>query len=375
MTPTKNSPDKLIAFHFLSLAQGGVERMRLVLAEEFLARGWRVDLVVCSDHGELAAQVPAGARVISLNAPRSLKSVVPLTRYLKREKPDALISSLGHQNISALLAKKLARSGSWLAVTQHNALGAESNALSLQHKLLPFAYRILLPLADKVIAVSEGVADDLARRTKYDRSKIAVIYNPAKPKKGIVHSADIKHRASKESDARLPTFVATGRLAPQKGFDVLLDALVLVRQTRNCQLTIYGVGPDAETLQKHADHLGLAEHVNFAGFVSDPQQAIHDADVFVLSSRYEGFGNVLVEALAVGLTIVSTDCDFGPSEILQNGKYGYLVPVNNPEELARRMLYALDNRLDPQSQIQRASLFSIEAAVDRYLSLINTGKV
>jgi len=349
--------------------------MRLVLAEEFLAQGWRVDLVVCSDHGELADQVPAGARVVSLNAPRSLKSVAPLTRYLKREKPDVLISSLGHQNISAILAKKLARSESWVAVTQHNALGAESNALSLQHKLLPLAYRFLLPLADKVIAVSEGVADDLAHRTKYDRSKIAVIYNPAKPKKGTVHSADLNHKPSEGSDAEISTFVATGRLASQKGFDVLLEALVLVRQERNCKLTIYGVGPDAEALQKHANHLGLAEHVNFAGFVSDPQKAIRNADVFVLSSRYEGFGNVLVEALAVGLTIVSTDCDFGPSEILQNGKYGYMVPVNNPEELARSMLYALDNRFDPQSQIKRASLFSIEAAVDRYLSLIDAGRV
>jgi glycosyltransferase involved in cell wall biosynthesis len=370
--PATKTNRQLIAFHFLSLSQGGVEKMRLILAKELLSRGWQVDLVVCSAQGDLAALVPEGARVIDLRAARTIKSLVPLVKYLKNERPAVMISSLGHQNLAAIISRFCSRAGTWLAVTQHNALGVEAGALTLQHRLLPMAYRIALPLADQVIAVSEGVADDLAERTHYNRNNIAVIYNPAEPSKnGDMRSPSSLHRYFVEREQTGCTvYIAVGRLAYQKGYDILLRAFKSLTNVADCRLIICGVGPDKDELEALAVTLGLESQVDFVGFVERPASLIACSDIFVLSSRYEGFGNVLVEALSVGTKILSTDCDFGPSEILAQGVFGRLVAVNSESELYNGMLHAINDRYEPAELKKRAGDFSVTAAVDSYMKLI-----
>jgi glycosyltransferase involved in cell wall biosynthesis len=370
--PANKTNRRLIAFHFLSLSQGGVEKMRLILARELLARGWQVDLVVCSAQGDLAALVPEGARVIDLRATRTIKSMVPLVRYLKNERPAVMISSLGHQNLAAIISRLCARAGTWLAVTQHNALGVEAGALTLQHRLLPVAYRIALPFADKVIAVSDGVADDLAERTRYSRNKIAVVYNPAEPIKnaGRCNNFDSHRYFVEREQSGCIVYIAVGRLAYQKGYDLLLSAFKSLTSVVDCRLIICGVGPDREKLEALAVTLDLGSHVDFVGFVEFPASLIACSDIFVLSSRYEGFGNVLVEALSAGTKVVSTDCDFGPSEILAKGRFGRLVSANNESELYKGMLHAINDTYDSAELKKRAGDFSVTAAVDSYMQLI-----
>jgi glycosyltransferase involved in cell wall biosynthesis len=355
-----------IGFYFFTLAAGGVERMRVSLAGELLARGYDVDFVLCRAEGELRPLVPAGVRLIDLQVDRSLASIGPLVRYFRDDPPDAMFSSLGHQNVAAIIARKLAKSKVWLGVMQHNALSEESHSgLSLQHRLLPLAYRFALPYADRVLAVSEGVADDLATAAHYPRERIGVLYNPACPE-GVDEAAKIRpdHPFFDGPD---PVLVGVGRLTYQKGWDTLLKAFARVVEQRPARLLIAGVGPDEADLRALTAELGLSDRVDLVGFQKVPLAWMAAGDLAVMSSRYEGFGNVLVEALATGTPVVSTDCNYGPSEILEKGKYGTLAPVDDVEGLAAAIVQELDHPHDANMLRERAQDFTVARVTDRYL--------
>ncbi len=356
----------LLAFHFFGLAQGGVERMMIELAPEFLARGYAVDFVLVKAVGELRPLVPAGVRIVDLDAKRTLGSILPLARYFRREQPAAMFASLGPQNIAAIVARRIARSRSWLGVMQHNALSIQARAgISAQQSLVPLMYRIFLPHADRVIAVSRGVADDLATATGYPRDSICVLYNAACP-----DDADEKAALRPEHpllSAGVPLVLGVGRLVPQKGWDVAIRAFAQVVKQRPAQLAIAGVGPDEAALSRLIAELGLADHVHLLGFQAQPLGWMAAADLVLMSSRYEGFGNVLVEALAVGTPVVSTDCNFGPAEILEDGKWGRLAPVDDVDALARAILESLDAKPDRDALRARARAFSVSSVAERYL--------
>jgi glycosyltransferase involved in cell wall biosynthesis len=356
-----------IAFHFYTLAAGGVERMRITLAAELLARDYDVDFVLCSAQGELAPLVPKGVRIFDFGTLRSIASIRPLARYLREHTPDAMFASLGHQNVAAIIARRLARVRPWLGVMQHNALSEESaSGLSIQHRLLPLAYRWTLPGADRVLAVSAGVADDLAAATGYPRGRIGVLYNPACPE-GVDEAIEEQPQHQFFDDG-VPVLIGVGRLTYQKGWDTLLAAVARVAATRPVRLLIVGVGPDEAMLRAQAGALGIADSVDLVGYQTRPLAWIAASDLFVMSSRYEGFGNVLVEALATGTPVVSTDCNYGPSEILEGGRYGALAPVDDPEALASAILHSLDTRAEPEQLRRRAQDFSVASVTDRYLA-------
>lgn len=355
-----------IAFHFFSLDQGGVERMRITLAHELLARGYDVDFVLVKKQGELLPHVPKGVRIIDLGSRRTATSLLPLARYLKKERPDALFSSMGPQNVMAIIARRLSGAKGWLGVMQHNALTAEAKAgISLQQALVPLSYRIFLPGADGVFAVSAGVADDMARATGFERTKIGVLYNPACPE-GMDPDAlpPVQHPFFDSGD---PVVIGCGRLVAQKGWDTLLDAFAQVVARRPARLLILGVGPEEEALTAQARQLRLEDRVAFMGFQANPAAWMARSDLFVMSSRYEGFGNVIVEALATGTAVVSTDCNYGPSEILDGGRYGALVPVGDADRMADAIVAAVGQPVDRQRLIARAREFSVAQVVDNYL--------
>jgi glycosyltransferase involved in cell wall biosynthesis len=357
-----------VAFYFHDLSGGGVERMRLALIARLLAAGMEVTLLLHRAEGELLGLVPAGARVIGFATWRTLRDVAPLARFLGRERPDFLVASLDHNNIAALVAKAAALSGTCVIACQHNALSSEARTGSFKYRIVPPAYRLLAPLASRFVAVSRGVAEDLADCAGIDPRRIEVIHNP-------VIGEDFDARANVEVMHRwfghraMPVIVTAGRLVAQKDQATLLDAMALLRKRLPARLIVLGSGPLREALQERAASLGIAEYVDLFGFVANPLPFMRMADVFALSSVHEGFGNVLVEAMACGTPVVATDCPHGPAEILLDGRLGRLVPPGDAEALAEALWRSLTCPRPRAALRERAEEFTTERAARSWLAL------
>jgi glycosyltransferase involved in cell wall biosynthesis len=226
------------------------------------------------------------------------------------------------------------------------------------------AMRLFYPAADAVVAVSQGVADDVARLAALERDRVRVIFNPITPLP-TPRPCD-ETILSRWAAGGGPRLIAVANLKAVKDQGTLLRALAVVRQTLDAHLLVLGEGPERSRLEDLARDLGVAGAVTFGGHQPTPHGYISQADVFVMSSRAEGFGNVIVEALACGVPVVSTDCPTGPGEILAHGRFGRLTPVGEPEALAGAILEALDSPPDPAGLRWRAETFSIEQAVSAY---------
>ena len=348
-----------VAFYMHDLSGGGVERMRLALIEELRARGIKATLIVGSRTGELASLLPPDLAVEALDRTGMLHSVLPLARVLRRLRADVLIASLDHNNITAVLARLVSRLPTRVVVCQHNALSAE-RTLGWRYRAVPWLYWLLQQCADQIVAVSNGVAGDLAAVTGIARHRIITIYNP-------VIGPDFAARAGQViphpwlQDRSQPVFVFAGRLTPQKDPWTALRALALLRARSPARMLVLGEGPLRTELEAHARDLGLAEHVAFVGFQTNPLPWLRHASALVSSSRYEGLGNAIIEALACGTPVITTDCPHGPSEILQGGALGYLVPVADSAAMARAMQSCLWKPPDPGPLAARASSFTTDA--------------
>ncbi len=358
-----------IAFYMHDLSGGGVERMRLSLIAELRGRGLAVSLIVGRRQGALASQVPADLDVVELGCTGVLASALALARVLRRTRPDVLVASLDHNNIAAMLAGMLASTGTRVVVCQHNALSAELS-VGWKYRVVPWLYWLLQSRAHGIVAVSRGVADDLAHVAGIPRGRITAIYNP-------VIGPDFAARAAGPAphpwlaDHATPVFVFAGRLTAQKDPLLLLQAFSLLRQSTQARLILLGEGLLLATLQAEAARLGLAEQVLFAGFQANPLPWIAHATGLVLASRYEGLGNVLVEALACGTPVVATDCPHGPAEILADGAFGALVPVGEAALLADAMARMALAPRDSQRLQVRAACFTAEACADAHLALLH----
>jgi glycosyltransferase involved in cell wall biosynthesis len=225
------------------------------------------------------------------------------------------------------------------------------------------------PRADGVVAVSAGVAQTITALAGLPTQRVSVIHNPVGPPKADAMTASAC-AAPAWVDHKGPKVIAIGTLKEQKGFPLLLSAFVNVRQLADARLLVLGEGPLRGELEALRSRLGLDGAVDMPGFVADPYPYLAKADVFVLSSAWEGFGNVIVEALACGTKVVSTDCPSGPREILVDGRYGKLVPVGDAGALAQAILAALDEDHDRAALIRRSQDFSVEKAADEYLRLL-----
>ena len=352
--------DSDLAFYMHDLSGGGVETMKLQLMRELRARGHRTTLLLHARRGPLQADVEP----VVLGGRRTLSDLLPLIRYVRQARPETLVSSLHHNNIVALLARLLTGRKTRLVICQHNALSAE-RAIP-KYRWLPLLYRLLSPLADGIVAVSAGVADDFAAQTGIARHRMTVIHNP-------VIGADFAARCDAViahpwlDDEAAPFFIAVGRLTPQKDPHTLLEAFALI--PRPVRLLLIGTGPLLQALQSRAAALGIADRVGFIGFQPNPLPFIRRAAALVLASRYEGLGNVIIEALGCGTPVISTDCPYGPAEILEDGRFGRLVPVGDPGALAAAMNEALRTPWPAAMLRRRATEFSTARAADGYLAL------
>ena len=356
-----------IAFFVPHLDGGGVERVVLNLTEAFIGAGYHVDIVMIKAYGKLVNQIPERANVVNLNAASWVFSIPLLARYLQQRNPRFLISGITSINLSAILANMLAQSQTHIVITEHLMVSFSIMEHPLK-RLLPPLIRVFYPKADHVIAVSNGVAEDLSQIGHLSRKLITIIPNPVVTPELISQlTADVEHPWFQSN---IPVFLGVGRLTQQKDFATLLRAFALVRNQIDARLIILGEGEARGELEHLINELNIADSVDMPGFVSNPVSYMHKASVFVLSSIYEGLGNVVIEAMLSQCAIVSTDCPSGPREILENGKHGHLIPIRDPESMAGAMLLALTSARDSAQALARAQDFSIDVISQQYLDVL-----
>jgi glycosyltransferase involved in cell wall biosynthesis len=397
-----------IALLLPNLAGGGAEACMLRTADALLRRGFRVDLVLCERTGPLQASVPAGARVIALPRaplpiaralalaadPAGLRAMLApvllawrpakhvahlpgLVRYLRTERPDALFAAMPTPNLLAVWARRLAGVPTRVLVSERNTLSAMlggSRRWRDRHlpRLLGHTYR----LADGIVAVSDGVADDLARQTGLPRARIVTVYNPViTPELAALASQPAAHRWF--LPAAPPVVLGVGSLSARKDYPTLVRAFARLRAERDCRLVILGEAASPKKTQEQraelvalAASLGVADDVDVAGFVANPFAYMARASVVVLSSAFEGLPGALIQAMACGCPVVSTDCPSGPAEILDGGRFGALVPVGDDHAMAAAIAAALERPIAAATLRERAAMFSVERAVDRYVDLM-----
>ena len=351
-----------------SFRGGGAERVMVTLAQGLASRGIATDLLVAQLEGP---NLPAAAdrlRVVNLEARRVLAALGKLADYLRRTAPDATISALPHANVVSVWARAIARASTRVVVSEHTipSLSA-STSNQLRARVLPYFMRRTYGHADSIVAVSEGVAMDLATLIGAPRERITVIHNP------VVTPELIRLSAEPLDDdwftpEQPPVILSAGRLVATKDYGNLVRAFAAVRARRPARLVILGEGPERGALLRLAAELGIAADVSMPGFVANPYRYMSRAAVFVLSSRFEGFGNALVEAMACGVPVVATDC-YGPREILEDGRHGILVPVGQSDALAG----AIERQFDaPFTGIgrERAAAFHVDAAIEQYRAVL-----
>ena len=408
-----------IAIFTIHLGKGGVQRVVTSLVKGFINCGLKVDIILLNAKGDFLKQIPNQVRIFDLKArpnlfpykfseilrfltKSQLKSpyldflwkcnlilwklahyirnkrisrifwlndcALKLADYLRKEKPCALLSLIVDPNLISIRAKFYAQVPFRLVISERAAIMRflvwnELTRIPLMRKDYP--------KADKIIVISHGLANEMHQVLDIPCEKIVVIYNPIAPEVFQKMNEPVNHPWFEYGQP--PVILAAGRFTKQKDFPNLLRAFAIVRRNRPARLLILGDGEDRSLLEQLIKDLGISEDVSLPGFTDNPYAFMKRAAVFVLSSIYEGLPNVLLEALACGCPVVATDCPTGPREILDNGRYGRLVPVGDHEALAKAILETLDNPDFPanrEERIQRALEFSLDAAVEKYLQVL-----
>lgn len=342
------------------------------LANAIAARGFAVDLVLATAEGPYLSDISSTVRVVDLEAGRLIKSLLPLVRYLRHERPVAMLSAMGHANVVALLAREAARVPTRVVVSERGLISGERAlargwAAHLNYWLIPQLY----PRADGICAVSQAASADLAAFAGLPHRSVQTIYNPFDlPRIAQLAVEPLNHPWF--TPGQPPVVLAIGRLNEAKDFPVLIRAFAQLRQQRLARLMILGEGELRGELEALLSDLSLgADAVQLPGFVTNPFAWLARCSVFVLSSRREGLPGALIEAMACGTPVVSTNCVSGPEEILQGGRWGRLVPVGNVEAMAQAIAATLDTPPAERPDVRhRAADFEQERAVDAYLHLL-----
>jgi glycosyltransferase involved in cell wall biosynthesis len=358
------------ASFFFAATGGGVQRVNVLLANAFLERGISVHCVLPQARGPHLARLDPRGHVVDLGTRAPFPLVRRLARHLDSARPSAIVASQQHAIVAALWARRLARHRPRIVVVQHNTLSVlcRQSPRFVVRQLLPPLARLTFGMADAIGAVSEGVADDLATVVDVPRSRIHVLRNP-------VVTPDVLDLAQERTGhpwldhKDRPVVLGSGNLIANKDFPTLIHAFARLRRTRPARLVILGEGTDRSKLIALAGSEGVADDTDLPGFSPNPFAFMARADVFALSSTVEGFGLVIAEALACGCPVVATDCPSGPREILEDGRYGRLVPMRNPAALAAAIEATLESPPDRRWLRAHGLTFSVEPAVGPYVDL------
>jgi glycosyltransferase involved in cell wall biosynthesis len=350
-----------------SMHGGGAERMMVNLSNEIAARGYAVDLVLVTAAGPYLAEIADGVRIVDLGAGSVVRSVPALVRYLKQLKPNFVISALSHANLAAIFARLLARTPTRVIISERSVLFAPwMPKVVFKERVVRWMMKLLYPYADGIVAISHGVQDDIEKWVALPPGRVRTIYNPVVTKElSELAAAPVPHDWLK--DECVPVILGAGRLTAQKDFPTLIKAFAVLRKQRRCRLAILGEGELRGELEALVAELNLSEDVLMPGFIENPFPWMKGADLFVFSSIFEGLGGVLIQAMACGTPVISTDCPSGPSEILEDGRWGRLVPVGDVMALATAIELTLDEPHHPDVR-RRAAFFSDKRSTDDYLA-------
>jgi len=367
--------NKKLAIFLPNLDGGGAERTMLNLAEGLVARGYNIELVLAQADGSYLENASSDLPIVDLGCGKcvgrfkTVRRLPALVRYLRKEKPTVLLSALTEANVVAIVARFLARSPNRVIVNEQNNLskktGVDSSGIQ---KWYPFLARLTYRYADYVVGVSQGVVDDLTDNVGISDANTIVLYNPGitpKVRENAKQPVDHPWFGSNQP----PVILSVGRLHMQKDYGTLLEAFKLVRQKQAARLMILGDGEERQNLEKQIQDLDIADDVSLPGFVDNPHAYMSNAAVYVLSSRWEGLPTVLVEALYCGATLVATDCPSGPKEILQDGKLGCLVQMQNPESIADGIQKALDGTA-PKVKPDSWRVYDLDIIIEQYIDLL-----
>jgi len=386
---------------------GGVQHAVKRIAEAIAQNGIRVTLLVGDRGGELEHSLLPGIEVRALarsgwlkvrfmamradlmawllaprallpggGGSRTLACLPALIDYLRGHRPDVLFAATPYVNIEAYLARRAAGVPIRLILSERTYFSAGKPRKQARVKLLAPLMRRAYGGADRIVSVSHGVADDLVRHVGIPREQIVVLHNPTISRDFAVRAAEpVDHPWFAAGEP--PIVLGVGRPASQKDFPTLIRAVARARRRRRIRLAILGQANDAaqrdarvQEMQALADELGLGEDVAFLGYDPNPARYMARSSVFALSSRFEGFPNVLLEALASGCPVVSTDCPSGPAEILACGRYGRLVPVGDDEAMAEAILATLEAPIPPERLKARAAEFGYETSIAAYCNVL-----
>lgn len=378
---TETSPS--IAIFLRSLHGGGAERVMVNLVRGFSEYGIKVDLVLLKAEGTYLSQVSKEVRIVDFNASKfdrgktwrlptsfqSTSSLPKLIKYLQQEQPKVLLSATHFINEIAILAKHLSRTSTRVVVTEHTTISVEAKRVEqISSRLIPLISRILYPWADGIVAVSQGVANDLVKVTKLPQERIQTIYNP-------VITPELLQMAKEPLDhpwfanGEPPVILGVGRFVKQKDFPTLIKAFAEVRKQRQARLMILGGGRERSHLESLVRELNLENDVALLNFVKNPFAYMARSAVFVLSSAWEGLPTVIIEAMALGTPVVSTNCPSGADEILANGKYGFLVPVGDSSAIAQAIFSVLSGNTK-QIDSEWLNQFTLDNSTRNYLNIL-----
>jgi glycosyltransferase involved in cell wall biosynthesis len=358
-----------VALFLPDLCLGGAERVMVHLANALAARRRLVDMVLVEAKGEFLAELDPAVRVVDLKTARVLRAIPRLAAYFRRVRPAVAISALDHANFGAAVAKWLSRSGIPIIAAIHSTRSVKAaQAKGIWGAVLRRCITLCYRRAAAIVCVSGGVADDLAEMTGARRDLMQIIYNPIIDERLFALAREPLDHAWYAPGAP-PVVLTVGRLAAVKDYQGLIRAFAVASRKNDLRLLILGEGPERSKLENLVADLGLRDRVALPGFCSNPYAYMARAALFVVSSVSEALPTALIEAMAVGTPVVATDCKCGPREILQNGRFGRLVPVQDVPALAAAISAAL---LDPRREIPQEALlpYTMDFAVDRYCRLI-----
>ncbi len=353
---------------FATSGHSGVDRVVANLLPEFARVPRQFHLLTIRNHGPLISdRLPANIREIRLGVGTKKLVMPPLALYLRRHRPEVLLTANHQLNRAALMARRLTGVDTRVVIRMGMSLTAMGAEMGRAKRERLFAsMRRWYPLADAVVTPSQGVADDLERLAHVAHDRLHVIRNPLLNPRFYEQAAEPVEHAW-YGDAGTPVILAAGSLEPRKDFPTLLRAFARLRQRRDARLVILGEGKERERLTRLADALGVAAHVSLPGFDGNPYRHMARADVFVLSSRREGASAVIIEAMACGTPVVSTDCPSGPAEALANGELGRLVAVGDDVAMAEAIEQTLCHPPDPDVLRAAVQEHRCEVAANRYL--------